>query len=152
MRRRKGRRRRTKAAKTKSTSKRAKAAQKFAAAADQFQNLVYENADSLQPVAKALDLKVQSAPFMTRAQVQQVAMGSAKFVEALFSPDSVQAKRNTEAIEVAPDALMAGHVVEYKPAAPRPFDAVKDGLSVFSGATILGDGVPALILDVSSLF
>jgi two-component system chemotaxis sensor kinase CheA len=34
----------------------------------------------------------------------------------------------------------------------KPFDAVKDGLSVFSGATILGDGVPALILDVSSLF
>ena len=34
----------------------------------------------------------------------------------------------------------------------KPFDTVKDGLSVFSGATILGDGVPALILDVSSLF
>ena len=33
----------------------------------------------------------------------------------------------------------------------KPFDAAKDGLSVFSGATILGDGVPALILDVSSL-
>jgi two-component system chemotaxis sensor kinase CheA len=33
----------------------------------------------------------------------------------------------------------------------KPFDAVKDGLSLFSGATILGDGVPALILDVSSL-
>ena len=33
----------------------------------------------------------------------------------------------------------------------KPFDAVKDGLSVFSGATILGDGVPALILDGSSL-
>jgi two-component system chemotaxis sensor kinase CheA len=33
----------------------------------------------------------------------------------------------------------------------KPFDAVKDGLSMFSGATILGDGVPALILDVSSL-
>jgi two-component system chemotaxis sensor kinase CheA len=33
----------------------------------------------------------------------------------------------------------------------KPFDSVKDGLSVFSGATILGNGVPALILDVSSL-
>jgi len=33
----------------------------------------------------------------------------------------------------------------------KPFDAVRDGLSLFSGATILGDGVPALILDVSSL-
>jgi peptidyl-prolyl cis-trans isomerase D len=106
--------------------KRAKAAQKFATAADQFQNLVYENADSLQPVAKALDLKVQSAPLMTRAQAQQIAMGNQKFVDALFAPESLQAKRNTEAIEVAPDTLMAGHVVEYKPAAPRPFDTVKE--------------------------
>jgi two-component system chemotaxis sensor kinase CheA len=33
----------------------------------------------------------------------------------------------------------------------KPYDAVRDGLSLFSGATILGDGTPALILDVSSL-
>lgn len=33
----------------------------------------------------------------------------------------------------------------------KPFDAVKDGLALFSGATILGDGAPALILDVNSL-
>ena len=33
---------------------------KFAEAADQFQNLVYEQADSLQPVAKALNLQVQT--------------------------------------------------------------------------------------------
>ncbi len=33
----------------------------------------------------------------------------------------------------------------------KPFDAVTDGLALFSGATILGDGAPALILDVNSL-
>ena len=33
----------------------------------------------------------------------------------------------------------------------KPFDAVKDGLALFSGATILGNGAPALILDVNSL-
>ena len=110
--------------------KRAKASQKFAAAADQFQNLVYENAESLAPVAKALDLKVMTAPWSTRAQALGVAMGNAKFVEALFSPDSVQAKRNTEAIEIAPNTLMAGRVVEYKPAAPRTFDEVKDDIKL----------------------
>ena len=47
-------------------------------------------------------------------------------MQALFSPESIQSKRNTEAIEVAPNALMAGRIVEYKPAAPRPFDEVKD--------------------------
>jgi peptidyl-prolyl cis-trans isomerase D len=37
----------------------------------------------------------------------------------------VQSKRNTEAIEVGPNALMAGRVVEYKPAAPRPLADVQ---------------------------
>jgi len=106
--------------------RRQKAAQKFAAAADQFQNLVYEQADSLAGAAKALDLKVEATQFLTRSQVQAVALGNAKFVDALFSPESLQSKRNTEAIEVGPNALMAGRVDEYKPAAPKPFDEVKD--------------------------
>jgi peptidyl-prolyl cis-trans isomerase D len=106
--------------------KRQKAAQKFAAAADQFQNLVYEQADSLAPVGKALGLTVQTSPLVTRAQAQQIALGNAKVVQALFSPESIAAKRNTDAIEVGPNALMAARLVEYKPAAPRPFDEVKD--------------------------
>jgi peptidyl-prolyl cis-trans isomerase D len=106
--------------------KRQKAAQKFAAAADQFQNLVYEQADSLAGAAKALDLKVETTSFVTRAQVQALAMNNAKFVQALFSPESVQSKRNTEAIEVGPNALIAGRIVEYKAAAPRPLAEVQD--------------------------
>ncbi|HEX6138216.1 MAG TPA: SurA N-terminal domain-containing protein [Casimicrobiaceae bacterium] len=106
--------------------KRQKAAQRFAAAADQFQNLVYEQADSLAGAAKGLDLKVQTTSFVTRPQVQGLALGSAKFVQALFSPESIQSKRNTEAIEVGPNALMAGRILEYKPAAPRPLAEVQD--------------------------
>jgi peptidyl-prolyl cis-trans isomerase D len=105
--------------------RRQKVGQKFAAAADQFQNLVYEQADSLAPVAKALGLTVQTSPLVTRTQAQQIGQGSQKFVQALFSPESIASKRNTDAIEVAPNTLMAGRVVEYKPAAPRPFEAVK---------------------------
>jgi len=105
--------------------KRQRATRKFAESADQLQNLVYEQADSLQPVAKALNLKVQSTPLITRAQVQALAQNNAKLVQAVFSPESLQAKRNTEAIEVGPNTLMAARVVEYKPAAPRPFDDVK---------------------------
>jgi peptidyl-prolyl cis-trans isomerase D len=105
---------------------RQKAAQKFATAADQLQNLVYEQADSLQGAAKALGLAVQTTPLITRTQVQALARGNAKFVQALFSPESTQAKRNTEAIEVAPNTLMAGRIVEYVPAAPRPLADVQE--------------------------
>ena len=33
----------------------------------------------------------------------------------------------------------------------KSFDAVRDGMALFSGATILSDGAPALIVDVGSL-
>ena len=106
--------------------KRQKVSQKFAAAADQFQNLVYEQADSLAGVAKTLNLEAKSSGWATRADVQRLSLGNPKFVQALFAPESVSAKRNTEAFEIAPNTLMAGRVVEYKPAAPRPFDDVKE--------------------------
>jgi peptidyl-prolyl cis-trans isomerase D len=57
--------------------------------------------------------------------VQALARNNQKLVQAIFSPDSLQAKRNSDAIEVAPSTLMAARVTEYKPASPRPFDDVK---------------------------
>jgi peptidyl-prolyl cis-trans isomerase D len=105
--------------------KRQKASRKFADAADQMQNLVYEQADSLEPVAKALNVKVQTTPLLSRAQVLALAENSQKLVQAVFSPDSLQSKRNTDVIEIAPSKLMAARVVEYKPASPKPFDEVK---------------------------
>jgi len=118
--------------------KRLQAQQKFAAKADQFQNLVYEKADSLEPVGKELDVKVGTTPLLTRTQLQQLALGNPKFVQTLFAPESLSSKRNTEALEVAPNTLLAARIVEYKPAAPRPLDEVKDEIRrqlVFKGAS-----------------
>ena len=106
--------------------KRNRAQAQYAQSADQLQNIVYEQADSLAPAAKALGVEVVQTPLVTRSQVQQLALGNAKFVQALFAPESIQGKRNTDAIEVGPNALMSGRIVEYKAAAPRPFDEVKD--------------------------
>ena len=105
--------------------KRQKATRKFVEAADQFQNLVYEQADSLQAAAKGLNLEVKTTPMLTRAQVQALAQNSPKFVQTVFSAESLQAKRNTEALEVAPNTLMAARVIDYKPATTRTFDDVK---------------------------
>lgn len=119
--------------------KKQKAAQKFAAAVDQFQNLVYEQADSLNGVGKVLELKVETTPFITRSQAQALGLGNPKFVDALFSSESIQSKRNTEAIEVAPAALIAGRIVEYKAAAPLPFAEVKDEIRIQMTRKAAGD-------------
>ena len=106
--------------------KRQQATQKFAVSADQFQNLVYEQADGLSGAAKALNLKVEVTPLITRSQAQGIAKGNAKFVQTLFAPESIQGKRNTEAIEIGPSTLIAARILDYKAAAPRPFAEVKD--------------------------
>jgi two-component system chemotaxis sensor kinase CheA len=48
-------------------------------------------------------------------------------------------------------ALVVDALVGQQEIVVKQFDGVRDGLSVFGGATILGDGAPALIFDVSSL-
>ena len=48
-------------------------------------------------------------------------------------------------------ALVVDALVGQQEVVVKQFDGVRDGLGVFGGATILGDGVPALIFDVSSL-
>jgi peptidyl-prolyl cis-trans isomerase D len=88
---------------------------------------VYEQAESLKPAADRLKLEIKSAANVTR-QPQAGATGvlaNPKFLNALFAPDAIEKKRNTEAIEVAPSQLASGRIVQYTPAHP-PFAEVKD--------------------------
>lgn len=105
------------------------AQKKFAEAAEIFTNTVYEQSDSLKPVAERLKLKVQVADQVTR---QGIPAGPGtppvfvpRLVEALFGSDAIKAKRNTEAIETGPNTLAAARVVEYRPAALRPLEDVR---------------------------
>jgi peptidyl-prolyl cis-trans isomerase D len=106
------------------------AAKKFAEVADQFTNLVYEQADSFKAVAEKFKLPVQTAQGITRqpnpASAPGSPLASAKFLSALFSDDSLKNKRNTEAVEIAPNVLASGRIVAYEPAKIRPLAEVKD--------------------------
>jgi len=48
-------------------------------------------------------------------------------------------------------ALIVDDLTTQQEIVVKQYDAVRGGLNLFGGATILGDGAPALILDVSSL-
>ena len=48
-------------------------------------------------------------------------------------------------------ALVVDALIGQQEIVVKQFDGVRDGHALFSGATILGDGAPALIIDVSSL-
>jgi peptidyl-prolyl cis-trans isomerase D len=53
------------------------------------------------------------------------ALANAKFIDALFSADALRNKRNTDAVEVGPNQLASGRVVQYTPARQRPLAEVK---------------------------
>jgi peptidyl-prolyl cis-trans isomerase D len=102
------------------------AQRKFAEAAEQFTNLVYEQSDSLKPVAERLKLEVQLASNIGRdAGSAPTAANHPKLLAAVFSQDSIEKKRNTEAIELAPNVLAAARITSYSPARTLPLEEVK---------------------------
>lgn len=108
--------------------KKQEAQKKFPEAADLFTNTVYEQAESLKPAADRLKLDIKSVAKVTR-QPEAGATGvlaNPKFLSALFAPDAIEKKRNTEAIEVAPSQLVSGRIVQYTPARTQPFAEVKE--------------------------
>ncbi|GAB1367855.1 SurA N-terminal domain-containing protein [Azonexus hydrophilus] len=96
-------------------------ARKFAEAAESFSNMVYEQSDSLQPVADQFKLKIQRSDWIGReANPAAGVLGNAKLLAAVFSDDTIQNKRNTEAVEVAQNTLVAARIAEYQPASVQP--------------------------------
>ncbi|MBC5785838.1 SurA N-terminal domain-containing protein [Ramlibacter sp. USB13] len=103
------------------------AQKKYAEAAETFSNTVYEQSDSLKPVADKLKLEIRTAQNVTRTPQPGTAgpLGNPKFLAAVFSPDAVERKRNTEAVEVGPNQMVSGRITQHSPAHTRSFDEVK---------------------------
>ncbi len=99
----------------------------FSEQAEIFTNTVYEQAESLKPVADRLKLEIKTVAGVMRAPQPGAvgALANAKFLTALFAPDATEKKRNTEAVEIAPSTLVSGRVVQYTPARTQAFAEVK---------------------------
>ena len=103
-----------------------KGAKKFAELADPFNNLVYEQSDSLKPAAERYQLKIATTGWFARQpSPEQGLLAHPKLLAAVFSPDAIQQRRNTDAVEVAPGVLVAARVAEHQPEAQRPFEEVR---------------------------
>ncbi len=109
--------------------KRQQAAKKYTEMAEIFSNMVYEQSDSLKPVAEKLGLKIETAQNLTKKPNPSLpkiaAYNQPKFLTAIFADDAIRAKRNTEAIEVGTSVLIAGRVVEHKPVTKIPVSEVR---------------------------
>ena len=100
---------------------------KFSELAEEFRNGVYEQSDSLKPVADKLKLPIQTADNVTRTPAPGAsgALANPKFLGALFAADAIDKKRNTEAIDLGGNQLASGRVVSHSAAHARPFAEVQ---------------------------
>jgi len=113
--------------------KKQQAAKKLSELRETFSNTVFEQSDSLKPAVDKLgdkaQLKIETVASVARKPdanlAPTVAYNNQKFLTALFSDDSIKKKQNTEAVEVVPGTLISGRIVEYVPAAQKPYEEVQ---------------------------
>src|SRR3954466_9472486 len=109
---------------------RQKGQKKYSESAEAFSNTVYEQSESLKPAADKFKLQIQTTGWVAKTGGQELgALDNAKLLAALFSSDAIANKRNTDAVEVAPNTLVAARVVEHQPAAQRKFEDVKNDIA-----------------------
>lgn len=103
------------------------AQRKFAEVAETFTNGVYEQSDALKPIADKLKLEVRTATGLQRKPAPGITgpLANAKLLAAIFSPDSIEKKRNSEAVEVGPSQLASARITQYTAARTLPLAEVR---------------------------
>ena len=106
------------------------AQKKFPEMAESFTNAVYEQSDNLKAVAERFKLEIRTADGLTRksATGNKGALANPKLLAAIFSADSTEKKRNTEAIEIAPQQLAAARITQYQAAHVPPLADIRDNV------------------------
>ena len=100
-----------------------KANDKYAELAEKFSNTVYEQSDTLKPAAELVKIPVQQVAWLSKGQIA-VSPWTDKALQAVFSDEVVKNKRNTAAIDIAPNTLLAARVIEHKPESVSPLAEV----------------------------
>lgn len=113
--------------------RRQKASAAYAEQAEKFSTMVYEQGDSLKPVADQLKLKLETMTGLVKnappvASSAQSIVNNPKFIEAVFSSEATSKKKASEAIDLGGNKLVSVRVMNYKPAATIPFAQVKDNV------------------------
>jgi len=86
----------------------------------------FEHPDSLEPAAKALNLKIGQTGFFTRDGGDGIA-AEQKVRDAAFSPDVLDG-RNSEPVEIANEKVYVLRMKEHQPASNKPLAEVKEDI------------------------
>jgi peptidyl-prolyl cis-trans isomerase D len=99
---------------------------------ENFSNMVYEQSDTYKDVARALNLKVEESGWISaNGQGAPGILANPKVLQAIFNPASLKDRRNSAAIEVAPNVLISVRVTDYQPVTLRPYDSVSGEIRTY---------------------
>ena len=101
----------------------------FGEIAEDFSNTVYEQGDSLQAVAEKFELAIEASDWITRDTATPAVLANERLLSSIFSDEAITNKRNTEAVEVAPDTFVSARILEYKPATSQSLSIVRDQIA-----------------------
>ncbi len=100
---------------------------KFAELAEKFNNIVYEQSDTLKPAAELVKIPLQTSGWLSKKQPGSLPWTD-KALQAIFTEDVTKKKRNSAAVEIAPNTLFAARLLEYKPVSTRSLKEVNESI------------------------
>lgn len=116
--------------------------------AETFRNVVFEQDESLQPAADELGLEIRTSEWFGPSGGTGIAATSA-VVEAAFSDKVMVDARNSDAIEIDIDSIVALRKLEYEDARVQPLEAVRE--EVEANLRSRKAGIEARVLQQSLL-
>ena len=102
-----------------------KAHEQFADLQQKMSDTGFENPDSLDSVAEAIQTKVQTTDFISAEQLPD-AINVPAVKTAAFQQKLRDENTNSEVLTISDSSVAMLHVLDYKPAAEKPFAEVKD--------------------------
>jgi len=112
--------------------RKARADEAYLKASQTFTDLVYTEFDSLQPVADELKLTIQKSDWVSRESGGfNPMLNNPDLLTAVFSPEVLEEKRNTQAFEVQPGVLVSARVVEHAVEEEMKFEDVASDIKDF---------------------
>ena len=108
----------------------AAARKRYAEIVDKFGNEVYEDSRSFKTVATKYQLQVQHAQDVTSTpragDPKTDPLANARFLGALFGANSLRDRRNIAAVEIGPDTVASGRIIDEQPATTLTFAQAQD--------------------------
>lgn len=99
---------------------------RFQEKADQLEQLAFENTASLEPVAEALQLKVESTDWFVRGGQGTGIAANPAVIAAAFSPEVLQDGENSKPLQVGENRIAVIRKAEYEAPRQKALEEVKD--------------------------